>query len=379
VSSFAQPGLQSLLLCSDDTVVRVLRRVLTDLEIGVEHCTDLDAAVQKLTRQRFEAVIVDCTTQEIAAKILKGTHSAPANKRAIAVAIIDGQSALKSAFELGAHFVLFKPISLERTKASFRSVRALMKRERRRHTRIPVELSVKLQMESPSRTIQVLTADLSENGIAVKSQAKLPPSFSVRFALPGAASDIDCRGEVAWQGNDLQGIRFCDLREDDNARLKSWIFRQLRGADADDPPVNCRLTDLSLSACYLETESPFPVRTRLQITMKVRELELTVEGIVRVMHPGAGMGAQFTRQAVEEKKKVEDFIHALVNSEGAAPEIEVQPDSIDNGPLAFSATRIGDEHGDPLLSLFHVGAELPPDEFHAELRKQRGATEQVST
>ena len=113
MSSFAQPGLQSLLLCSDDSVVRVLRRVLTDLEIGVEHCTDIDTAIQRLTRQRFEAVIVDCTTQEIAAKILKGTHSAPANKRAIAVAIIDGQSALKSAFELGAHFVLFKPISLE--------------------------------------------------------------------------------------------------------------------------------------------------------------------------------------------------------------------------------------------------------------------------
>ena len=47
VSSFAQPGLQSLLLCSDDKVVRVLRRVLTDLEIGVEHFTDLDSAVQK--------------------------------------------------------------------------------------------------------------------------------------------------------------------------------------------------------------------------------------------------------------------------------------------------------------------------------------------
>ena len=135
MSSFAQPGLQSLLLCSDDKVVRVLRRVLTDLEIGVEHCTDLDSAVQKLTRQRFEAVIVDCTTPEIAAKILKGAQSAPTNKRAIAVAIIDGQSGLKSAFELGAHFVLFKPISLERTKSSFRSVRALMKAVKRRDGR----------------------------------------------------------------------------------------------------------------------------------------------------------------------------------------------------------------------------------------------------
>jgi DNA-binding response OmpR family regulator len=378
VSSFVQPGLQSLLLCSDDTVVRVLRRVLTDLEIGVEHCTDLDSAVQKLTRQRFEAVIVDCTTQEIAAKILKGAHSAPANKRAIAVAIIDGQSGLKSAFQLGAHFVLFKPISLERTKASFRSVRALMKRERRRHSRIPVELSVKLHTESPSRTVEVVTADLSENGIAIKSKSKLPPAFRVRFTLPGAANEIDCRGEVAWHGSDLQGVRFCDLSEDQSARIKSWIFRQLQGGDADDPPVNCRLTDLSLNACYLETESPFPVRTRLQIVMKVRNMELPVEGMVRVMHPGAGIGVQFTRQNAEEKKRVEDFIHTLVNSEGAVPEIEVCPDAIDNTPNAFSAAHVHGEH-DPLLSLFHVGSELPPDEFHAELRKQRGITEQVGT
>jgi CheY-like chemotaxis protein len=84
-----EPGLQALLLCDDDKVVRVLRRVLSELEIGVEHCTDPDAAIQKITRQRFEAVIIDCTIPEVAARVLKGTRSAPANKRAIAVAIID--------------------------------------------------------------------------------------------------------------------------------------------------------------------------------------------------------------------------------------------------------------------------------------------------
>jgi len=54
-----ESGLQSLLLCGDDKVVRVLRRVLSEMEIGVEHCSDADTATQKLTRQRFEAVIVD--------------------------------------------------------------------------------------------------------------------------------------------------------------------------------------------------------------------------------------------------------------------------------------------------------------------------------
>src|SRR5438067_6218624 len=126
-------SLQALLFCSDDKIVRVLRRVLGDLEVDVEHCTELDSAIRKLTRQRFEGVIVDCAEEESATQLLKSTRSAPCNKRSVAVALVDGQTALRSVFSLGAHFVLYKPISTERAKASFRAVRALMKRERRRN------------------------------------------------------------------------------------------------------------------------------------------------------------------------------------------------------------------------------------------------------
>jgi DNA-binding response OmpR family regulator len=377
VSSFAQYGLQSLLMCADDKVVHVLRHALRDLQIGVEHCTDLDSAVQKLSHQRFEGVIVDCTSQEIAAKILKGTHSSPSNKRAITVAIIDGQSALKNAFELGAHFVLFKPISVQRTKSSFRAVRALMKRERRRDARIAVELPIELHLGKPARIVKCITADLSENGVAIRHKVKLPQSFRVRFVLPGTAAEMNCTAEVAWENTQLQGLRFRDLSDEGTKQLKSWIARQLLETDADDPPVSCRLTDLSLSACYLETESPFPVRTRLQITMKVRELEVQIEGIVRIMHPGTGIGAQFTPQTPQEKKRVEDFIQALVNTEGAIPEIEVGPDSIDNGSAAFFAQHTESDHDDSLLSLLRTGVELPQEEFRAELRRQRRSPGEV--
>jgi len=373
-----EPGLQSLLLCTDEAVVRVLRRVLSELEIGVEHCPDADSAVQKLTRQRFEAVIVDCSTRELAAKILKGTRSSPVNRRAITVAIIDSQSALKGAFEIGAHFVLYKPISLERTKSSFRSVRALMKRERRRHARIPVEIPVELHYENGSGKSSTVTADLGENGIAIKSAGpKLPSSFRVKFALPGAADEIDCRGEVAWEGNQLQGIRFCDVSPQISEQLKSWIGRQLLGTDAaDEPPVTCKLTDLSLSACYLQTESPFPMRTRLQLMMRVGELKLQIEGIVRVMHPASGMGVEFLQHTASQQARVQQFIQELVNTEGAVPDLQVRPDTIDNSAAALTAERAG--NGDPLLSLFHTKAEVPVEVFQIELRKQRGMPQEVA-
>ena len=119
------------------------------------------------------------------------------------------------------------------------------------------------------------------------------------------------------------------------------------------------------------------MRTRLQIIMKVRELEVQLEGIVRVMHPGAGMGAQFMPQAPREKKKVEDFIQALVDTADAIPEIEVGPDSIDNNSAAFFAQHTESDHDDPLLSLLRKGAEFPPEDFRAELRRQRRSPGEV--
>jgi DNA-binding response OmpR family regulator len=369
-----EPGLQSLLICNDDTVVRVLRRVLSELEIAIEQCPDVDTTVQKITRQRFEAVIVDCTSQEVAAKVLKGIRSAPANKRAIAVAIIDSQNALKGAFELGAHFVLFKPLSIERTRSSFRAVRALMKRERRRHARVPIEIPVELQFDGTQGSMRTVTSDLGENGIAIKTRnLKLPSSFRVRFTLPGSiATEIESRGEVAWEGAQVLGIRFRDLATEMSEQLKLWIGRQLMGTEPDELSVSCKLTDLSLGACYLQTESPFPVRTRLQLMMKVREMELQIEGIVRVMHPGSGMGVELTQHTSAQRGRVEEFIQTLVNTAGAVPDLQVRPDAIDNSPGAFSSPETEAGPGDPLLSLFRTKSELPAELFQSELRKQRG-------
>src|SRR5579862_1198955 len=112
-------SLQSLVLCSDQKILRVLRRVLSDLEIGIEHCAEPSAAIRELTRRRFEAVIVDCDGQDKASEVLRSVRSAPGNRRAIAVAIIGSEHDVRSAFALGAHFVLHKPLVSERAKGSF--------------------------------------------------------------------------------------------------------------------------------------------------------------------------------------------------------------------------------------------------------------------
>jgi len=375
-------GLQSLVFCNDDKVVRVLRRVLSEMEIGVELCPDADTAMQKLTRQRFEALIIDCSANSSAAAVLKGARSAPANRRAVVVAVLDAQSpgsghgSAKEAFSLGAHFVLFKPISLERTRSSFRAVRALMKRERRRHVRIPIELAVEIGAEGKGNW-RGTTADLGENGMALKTKdQKLPASFPLTFTLPGSSRPISCTGEIAWQGNQVAGIRFTDLASEMDDLLKQWIERQLVGPEVEEMTVNCRLTDLSLNACYLQTESPFPVRTRLRLMMKIGELMLQIEGIVRAMQPATGMGVEFTQHTAVQRAKVEEFIQMLVKTEGAVPDLQVRPDSID--PAGTPADwQISEDSNDPLLTLFRTKSDLDAESFESELKKQRGPEVEV--
>jgi DNA-binding response OmpR family regulator len=368
-------SLKSLVLCSDEKIVRVLRRVLSDLEIGIEHCTDPDGAIRKLTRQRFEAVIIDCTDLKTASLVLKSARSAPCNKRAIAVAIMDGHSGLRSAFDMGAHFVLYKPVLTERARSSFRAARALMKRERRRNTRVPIQVAVTLNNPATGFRQTMVTTDLSEGGMAVQlpKKQKDPGPWEVSFTLPGRQKVIEVKGEAAWQNPGGQvGIRFANLQLDLSHDLRLWLNQNSPESEKDDPPVRCKLTDLSLGGCYLEISSPFPARTKIVLSMRAGEHELRVEGVIRVMHPEVGMGVEFNQATPEQHQHVEKFIQTLMSAGDLLPELLVEPEGLEASPSeAPETTQPAAEVEDPLLELFQQKASLPAELFLNELRKQR--------
>jgi CheY-like chemotaxis protein len=378
-------SLQALVLCSDDKIIRVLRRVLSDLEIAVEYCIDADSAVQKLTRRRFEAVVVDCNDEDMAAQVLKSVRSAPCNKRSIAVAMIDGQKAVRSAFTLGAHFVLYKPVSAERARTSFRAARALMKCERRCNTRVAMQIPVALVSETGAGQRKAVTSDISLGGMSLKlsRRARKSGPLRIKFTLPGTESDIECAAAVAWEGGGSHaGIRFVDQSQEQRDELKSWLAQHAPEMEPDDPPAPCKLTDLSVGCCYLEMAAPFPMNARVILTMRVAKLESRVEGVVRVMHPEIGMGVEFTRTTNQQRKHLEKFIQTLRHSRGVQPELVVEPEGMNDVEPVSTKPLALDEMEDSLLELFQRTTELTVDAFRDELRSQRNphldATETVS-
>ena len=369
-------SLQALVLCSDEKTTKVLRRILSDLEIAVEFCGDADSAVRKLTRRRFEAVVVDCNDEDMAAQVLKSVRSAPCNKRSIAVAMIDGQTAVRSAFTLGAHFVLYKPISAERARTSFRAARALMKCERRRNTRVSIQIPVALVTENGARQRKAITSDVSQGGMSLKLSRRAQDSgpMRVKFTLPGTDHGIECAAEVAWEGDGSQaGIRFANLPSEQRDHLKVWLTQHAPEMEIDDPPAPCKLTDLSSGGCYLEIAAPFPMNTRVILIMRLKKLESRVEGVVRVMHPEVGMGVEFTRTTNQQRKLLEEFIHALKNHKGAQPELVVEPEGMNDVEPVSATASVPDDIDDPLLELFQRNTDFTSESFLSELRKQRNS------
>jgi c-di-GMP-binding flagellar brake protein YcgR len=370
-------SLKALLLCSDEKIVRVLRRVLGDLDIAVELCPNADSGLRKLTRERFEAIIVDCA-EDGANDVLRSARNAPCNKQAVAVAIVEPIIGLKAVFDVGAHFVLYKPVSSERAKSSFRAARALMKSERRRWTRVAVQIPIVIRSAGSGGNVKVNTIDLSEGGMAVKigRGKRLSGRWQIAFTLPGTQTSLELPAEFAWEGmGDQAGLRFHEISPETTLQLREWLKQNSPEAEQDDPPIRCQLTDLSLGGCYLEISSPFPVSSRVALSMRAGSAEVRAQGAVRIMHPDKGMGIEFTQTTPEHRAAVEKFLGALHENHTLLPELLVEPEGFESEPS--TAPSLEAKKDDPLLQLFY-GDPLTVEEFHQAMRRQRGVPPDVT-
>jgi DNA-binding response OmpR family regulator len=353
-------NLKSLLLSSDDKTVRVIRRVLSDLDIGIEHLSNSGDAIRRITRQRFEAIIVDCSDPQEAGDILRAVKAAPVNKRALSIVLVEPTTGLKGGFEMGAHFVLHKPLAVERAKSSFRAVRALMKAERRLQLRVPVQIPVECV---GSARYQAKTLDICEGGLALQFTSRKAKESVLRlsFQLPGLDQKFDLWGELAWEANtDQAGVRFKDISPDQRTVLRDWLNNQVPDPVSDDPPVPCRLTDLSSAGCYLTTHTPFPASTRVVLSLRPANPDARTLGVVRISHPEFGMGVEFVQSNGLQRESVSCFIEAL-RSSGESPEIHVEPDGLESSPPDHPISSFSSD--DALVTLFRSQTKLPIEAF----------------
>ena len=236
--------LQCLLLTRDDQVIRVLRRVLEDLEIGVDVFTGADKAAEQLEQRKFDAVVIDCDDVHNAITVLCSVRLTPSNKSSTVFAIVNGITTPTSAIELGANLALEKPLTESKARHAFKTTHALMLQERRRYYRHPVDIAVSMRFEDKDkgdhREVLATGVNISEGGMALKVKATLPREFrttQLKFVMPGSKDWIEIMGSVAWAdelGN--AGVRFENMPYTLRERLDRY-FRESEKKEKQAPPA----------------------------------------------------------------------------------------------------------------------------------------------
>jgi len=110
--------LQALLVSKDDPTAETLVRVLAQFGVAVDRSNAADVAATRLTEQRFDQVIVDFDDPEAASQMLESCRrlAGPDRNPPVTVALLQNASQIRSILGAGAHFVLIKPLALNRRK-----------------------------------------------------------------------------------------------------------------------------------------------------------------------------------------------------------------------------------------------------------------------
>jgi c-di-GMP-binding flagellar brake protein YcgR len=381
--------LLALLISTDDSACEVLGRVLPACGIAMERFSDLPAAIDRLRQQKFDTLIIDFEDAKAAAEVFEEGRRLNSGKPLVTVALVTERSQVRDILGGGAHFVLYKPLSDEKAKAGLRAVTALLNRERRRAYRVPVQAPVELTLPD-TRQVEGILLDLSETGMDVlTAEPQVAEALlKFRFELPDASLQIAAHGQVAWaKENGQTGVHFLDLDAAIKIQLQTWLEAAAASqrAGEEETVPHCKLTDLSLGGCYVETDSPFPQRALVDLCLRTGEMAVHTEGMVRVTHPGRGMGVEFPSRTPEQRAQVGNLISFLRGCPESMLEMSVSPRALTADlsqfePAADSGneTQEDDELQDPLLELLRQATSMQEDDFLEELHRQRSG-ESVAT
>jgi protein TonB len=120
-------ALRCLLFSSDEGTAEPIRQVLASLGLEGEHCSEAEAAVEKVAHQNFQIVIIDWDRQPDAELLLSTARERKAAERPLTLAIVSDDLSVPKALQAGANSILRKPILINQVSDTLTTARDLLR------------------------------------------------------------------------------------------------------------------------------------------------------------------------------------------------------------------------------------------------------------
>jgi CheY-like chemotaxis protein len=244
--------LRALVVCPDQDSAALLTLILSELGMAAEHTPSISRGLELLDGQHFDAIVLDYRADQSSEEFFTRLRQSAKNRASMLIAVVDGEFNARPVFGLGANFILYRPLSSDRTRISLRAARNLMRRERRRAPRAAVNSTANVAYPGAPELNALLT-DLSDGGTLIHTANRLPPACKVyfEFALPGQQQLVRLSGEVAWQdARGRSGIRFLDVPQSSRRLMQTWLQQNNAAPPAGRPaqPAACNPSATQSSA-----------------------------------------------------------------------------------------------------------------------------------
>lgn len=103
-------ALDCLVISRDTAVLEVLRPAFEKLSIRAEFCRGAPSGMEILASEKYDGIIIDCDDLQGGIDIIGELKKSASNRNSVAFAILNSKTTTQQAFELGANFVLQKPV-----------------------------------------------------------------------------------------------------------------------------------------------------------------------------------------------------------------------------------------------------------------------------
>jgi len=218
-------GLECLILSRDPVLIGQFEEGFSEHECTLQLRQDSASALELGSRRHLDGLIIDCDDVSGGKDALAQMRKTRANQQTPVLAVLNGSTSAEAAIDLGANFVLSKPIHPVRLRSVLYVAVSKMEREHRRYFRYEAELPV--QLRTPAGQFIVATMkNVSEGGLAIKlvDPIKLKGVVVLEFELPSVEPQtFHAKAEVVWSDSFVVGLRLLYVRRESVAALQEWL------------------------------------------------------------------------------------------------------------------------------------------------------------
>lgn len=218
-----------LIISRDDIASRQISEVLQDHALSQEISVDMSSALDRLARRKYEALVVDLSSESQAAACLEQIRASASNRTAVTFALTRNEEETSDALKRGFNFVLERPLTRESISHTLKVAYGLIVRERRRYFRFPVSVPAVLSRKAAAE-VYGRTINISERGMALRASVLLAPGSegTAQFTLPDPLLAITAEAKVCWSNEKGElGLSFLFLPFDMASELQAWLAQKL--------------------------------------------------------------------------------------------------------------------------------------------------------